>query len=407
MPFVRTPQTAPLNTFVRTDASDINTNYLSFLPSPQEKKKLFGGPATWTTPNSFDGKVQWKSYLSAVRNQGSCGGCYAFASTSALADCFNLRSLGELHLNLSAARIIMCDLLGQYTNLVLPSSSSTVKQIYNIYGCQGNTLMESWLFLYNFGTNTETCFPDDTLGKKDCSTVSSLQFDECLDGSPAVFYKAQHVYAVAGIPADGGSEQEIRKIIYKFGPVSAAMTIYEDFYTFDTRQIYIRNPSAKRISGHSVVLDGWGEENGTPFWWVRNSWGTDWGINGYFKILRGSNHCEIEENVIAGLPDVVGTISRYFQSIPFQETSGVSVLNQRIVRSPYTSYGGLDEKTGISRRLLSYDAYSHWPAKLKVDIDPETYFAGELGTSAQPSYLWLIISIICLALIVFVTYLIL
>ena len=50
------------------------------------------------------------------------------------------------------------------------------------------------------------------------------------------------------------------------------------------------------------IFSGWGEENGTPYWLVANSWNYDWGDNGTFKILRGSDHCGIESGVVAGLP---------------------------------------------------------------------------------------------------------
>lgn len=49
--------------------------------------------------------------------------------------------------------------------------------------------------------------------------------------------------------------------------------------------------------GHSVVLHGWGEESGAKYWIGRNSWGTGWGEEGLFRILRGENHLGIETGV--------------------------------------------------------------------------------------------------------------
>lgn len=49
---------------------------------------------------------------------------------------------------------------------------------------------------------------------------------------------------------------------------------------------------------------GWGVDNGTPYWLVVNSWNTDWGDKGLFKILRGKDECGIESEVTAGLPKI-------------------------------------------------------------------------------------------------------
>nr|CDJ88565.1 Peptidase C1A domain containing protein [Haemonchus contortus] len=55
---------------------------------------------------------------------------------------------------------------------------------------------------------------------------------------------------------------------------------------------------------HAVKIIGWGKENGTDYWLIANSWHNDWGENGFFRILRGTNHCGIEEKVSGGLVDV-------------------------------------------------------------------------------------------------------
>jgi cathepsin B len=71
------------------------------------------------------------------------------------------------------------------------------------------------------------------------------------------------------------------------------------------------------IGYHAVRIIGWGEENGTPYWLVANSWNSgntnifcstniilDWGENGYFRIRRGTNEAGIEGSVVASVPDI-------------------------------------------------------------------------------------------------------
>lgn len=59
------------------------------------------------------------------------------------------------------------------------------------------------------------------------------------------------------------------------------------------------------LGGHAIKIIGWGVEDGTPYWLVVNSWNESWGDNGTFKILRGSDECGIEDNIVAGhAPDM-------------------------------------------------------------------------------------------------------
>ena len=139
-----------------------------------------------------------------------------------------------------------------------------------------------------------------------------------------ISHRAGAYYYVPGAPKiegsilPGGVESNIRREIYQFGPVSSGMIIHDDFISWaptSPNDIYQYDGTSASIGGHAISIMGWGvSDNKIPYWIVRNSWGSEWADKGYFKILRGSNHCEIEENVFTGVPDIPGI--RKFISYP-------------------------------------------------------------------------------------------
>jgi hypothetical protein len=72
------------------------------------------------------------------------------------------------------------------------------------------------------------------------------------------------------------------------------MMVYSDFWDY-AGGIYIKSPAATEEGGHFVNIVGWGSSGGVNYWICKNSWGTDWGVDGYFFIRRGTNESRIEE----------------------------------------------------------------------------------------------------------------
>ena len=75
-------------------------------------------------------------------------------------------------------------------------------------------------------------------------------------------------------------------------------TLCEHLHT-DKSGVY-RHVSGSLAGGHAIKIVGWGvtsDGHNTPYWIVANSWGVDWGLDGFFWILRGKDECGIEDNV--------------------------------------------------------------------------------------------------------------
>ena len=86
------------------------------------------------------------------------------------------------------------------------------------------------------------------------------------------------------------------------GPIEAGMFVPPDFYHYRSG-VYKHTISKKSEFGHAIKIIGWGVEKGIPYWLCANSWGTKWGEDGFFKILRGKNECQIESRtMVAGEP---------------------------------------------------------------------------------------------------------
>jgi len=92
------------------------------------------------------------------------------------------------------------------------------------------------------------------------------------------------------------------------GPVQAMFLVREDFFMYKGGVYKYSDPipdspSNHRQKGyHSARIIGWGVDRSQrrpiKYWVCANSWGTEWGENGYFRILRGEDECDIEMFVV-------------------------------------------------------------------------------------------------------------
>ena len=92
------------------------------------------------------------------------------------------------------------------------------------------------------------------------------------------------------------------------GPISAVLEVFQDFFHYESG-VY-KHLEGSYVGLHAVVLVGYGTDSGatgtTDYWIVRNSWGSDFGENGYFRIAAGlkNNGCNFEGGLTAATPKI-------------------------------------------------------------------------------------------------------
>uniref|UniRef100_A0A7I4XUR5 Pept_C1 domain-containing protein n=1 Tax=Haemonchus contortus TaxID=6289 RepID=A0A7I4XUR5_HAECO len=259
-------------------------------------------------PESFDARTRWPycKSLTHIRDQANCGAGWAVSTASALSDRICIASKGTKQVYISSVDFISCcDSCG--------------------YGCEGGWPIEAFDYFSNQGTVTggdygakNGClpYPFHPCGRHGNETY----YGECPNkaSTPKCVRKCQKGYRRSyrrdrkyGVDAYEvpNSVKAIQREIMKNGPVVSTMSVYQDFplyrkgiykASFVLEHDILRHRAGLALGYHSIKIIGWGTEKGVPYWLIANSWHNDWGEKGYFRMLRGTNHCRIEEDVVAG-----------------------------------------------------------------------------------------------------------
>ncbi|XP_075998239.1 pro-cathepsin H [Genypterus blacodes] len=247
--------TMALNQFSDLTFGEFRKYYL--LTEPQNCSATKGNYVSRNGP--YPDSIDWRlkgNYVTNVKDQGSCGSCWTFSTTGCL-ESVTAIATGKLQ-TLSEQQLVDC------------------AQDFNNHGCDGGLPSQAFEYIkYNKGLMTEQDYP--------------YQAHEGLCRyNPEM--AAAFVKDIVNITAY--DEMGMVDAVATRNPVSFAYEVTNDFMHYH-QGVYSSTQchSTTDKVNHAVLAVGYGKENGPPYWIVKNSWGSGWGMNGYFLIERGRNMC--------------------------------------------------------------------------------------------------------------------
>jgi len=242
--------------------------------------------------------VDWrqKGYVNPVKNQGGCGSCWAFSA--------------------------VCALEGQYfkTNgkLLKFSEQNLVDCVYPRDGCDGGMMDTAFRYIKNNnGINLETGYPYSSSSSETWS--GTCKYKAASRGAQLTGF----TYVTNGV----GDEDAVMKALAEVGPVAAALYVTKNFMYYQSG--VFNDPLCSGIPAnylnHAINLVGYGSENGQDYYILRNSWDTDWGEDGYMKIARNKNMCNIASYV--SYPNVLSNTASTTQASTTQASTRTTTPN--------------------------------------------------------------------------------
>jgi len=256
--------------------------------SPGQKASKVVSPLPHTyvedLPLNYDTRnIAGLEYASSNRNQHIpqyCGSCWAHGTTSALSDRIKvMRKRAFPDVQLSPQVLINC---------VTANSSA---------GCQGGDPTAAYSWILDNGITDDTCM-NYLAANENCTAINICRNCDPVKGCFAVANpKKWHIMEHGQVAGEANMMAEL----YARGPIAATIAVTPALENY-TSGVFVDTTGDKSLD-HSVSITGWGVDNGTKYWVVRNSWGTYWGEGGWARIVRGVDNLGIEANCDWAVPD--------------------------------------------------------------------------------------------------------
>ena len=223
--------------------------------SPENEMSFASEEPVSVVPASLD----WRNnnggdFVTPVRNQASCGSCWAFATTAAAESAWLIaQNWSGMDLNLAEQILVSCSGAGD---------------------CGGGYIGSASAYIKNTGLPEEVCFSYRALDCKDSTPVCCNQ--ACVDWINDTY----KIDSYSGVTATVDS---IKNALNTNGPLVTTMAVYNDFFSY-TGGVYTH--VAGSLAGyHAVLIIGYDDTG--HYFIVKNSWGSGWGSTAGFGLEKG------------------------------------------------------------------------------------------------------------------------
>ena len=290
-------------------------------------------------PTHFDWRDNNGDWLTPVKNQGDCGSCQVFAGMAMIEAWWKIKNNApEMNVDLSEQFLMSCT---------------------DVIGCDGGNINLAFGYIQEFGIPPESCMPYQANDAIPCE-------EKCED------WEAHAVKIPEwGYITNFQNDIDLIKSALVQQPILAWFYVYNDFYSYKSG-VYERT-TEDLVNGHSILIIGWDDND--QCWICKNSWGPEWGEDGYFRIKWGE--CNIGQNACM-IHDVQGdnaslfyNANQYHFNLKYGAslTDSITIFNtgsKDVVCYDETFASGIEHMFQAGS-FLSYDSLSLWLGNSELD----------------------------------------